>query len=97
MVLIALISNIKLKKININYDFILTDQTMNYMCGTTHCDIVEIFCNRGIINKINIYLVSSYSKQSNNNYDKFDMKFSKPLKKDNLRFILREIGIINDL
>jgi CheY-like chemotaxis protein len=86
----------KAKKKNINYDFILTDQTMNYMCGTTLCDIVRILCNAGILNKIKIFLVSSYSKQASNNYDKFDMKFSKPLKNENLKTILREIGIIRD-
>jgi len=80
----------KLKKNGITFDYIITDQTMNYITGTVLCQILRILIDNNIIEPIKIYLLTSYSTDNfvNNNY-KFAKIFSKPLIMEHLEYIFK--------
>ena len=47
---------------NIQYDYVFTDQTMEYMTGTTLAETISVLRDRGLIKNIKVYLVTSYNE-----------------------------------
>ena len=76
----------------INFDYILTDQTMNYITGTILSEILHILIDNKIINYINIYLLTSYSSSLFEKIpNQFLKVFSKPLIFEHLEFIFFDL------
>ena len=50
---------------NIQYDYVFTDQTMEYMTGTTLAETISVLRDRGLIKNIKVYLVTSYTEDMN--------------------------------
>lgn len=76
------------KLVGINFDYIITDQTMNFITGTLLSDIIRLLVENKVINDIKIFLLTSYStnlfeKQSH----RFSNVFSKPFKIEHLDLI----------
>jgi len=81
----------KFKKTGINFDYVITDQTMNYITGTILCRMLMILIENKIIEPLKIYLLTSYSSNNflnNTNYH-FDKIFSKPLIFQHLEYIFQ--------
>jgi len=79
------------KLVGINFNYIITDQTMNYITGTLLSDIIEILIDNKIIKPIKMFLVTSYSASL---FDKqknlFKKIFSKPIRMEHLEYIFNE-------
>jgi len=80
------------KLVGIDFDFIITDQTMNYITGTLLSEIVGLLIEHKIIKEIKIFLVTSYSA---NLFDKqkniINKVFSKPFRMEHLDFIFKNL------
>jgi signal transduction histidine kinase len=74
----------RFKKKGIEFNYIITDQTMNYICGTVLSDIINLLITNGVIKDINMYMLTSYSTKIIKNNSNFIEIFCKPLKKRHL-------------
>ncbi len=76
----------------INFDYIITDQTMNFISGTILSDIIGLLVENKIINEIKMFLLTSYSANNfNRKEDRFTKIFSKPLILEHLEFIFKDL------
>jgi len=82
------------KLVGINFEYIITDQTMNFITGTLLSDFIRLLVENKIIKDIKMFLLTSYSASI---FDKqkyrFNQIFTKPLKMDKLEFIFKDIII----
>ena len=70
----------------VKYDYVLTDETMNYMRGSLLIQNLRALMNENIIYGMNIYMVTSYEKTSMVSMfgNIADGIITKPLTKDNV-------------
>jgi len=80
------------KLVGINFDYIITDQTMNFITGTLLSDFIWLLVEHKIIKEINMFLLTSYSSSLFDKHrNRFKLIFSKPLKMDNLEIIFKDL------
>jgi hypothetical protein len=82
----------RFKKKGIEFNYIITDQTMNYICGTVLSDIIKILKINGVIKDINMYMLTSYSSKIIKNNSNFIEIFCKPLKKRHLETMFSHLN-----
>jgi len=78
-------------KMGIQYNIIVTDETMNFLCGTSLAKIIFDLKKDLIINNIQLFLVTSYkiTNLNSNNKDLYFTKcFNKPLTSLNIERLL---------
>lgn len=80
------------KIVGINFDYIITDQTMNFITGNMLSDIINLLQEKKVLKEIKIFLLTSYSV--NLFEDKkyiFSRVFSKPLKTNYLELMFKDL------
>jgi len=83
-------------KLNIQYDIIVTDETMNFLSGSRLANIIHELKKDSIINNIQVFLVSSYKLNTFNPINKeiiFADCFCKPMTKKNIELLLQTFGL----
>jgi len=86
-------------KQNIQYDIIVTDETMNFLSGSRLANMIYELKKDSIINDILVFVVSSYKSNYFNPKNKdiiFANCFNKPLTKQNIELLL-QIYSVSDI
>jgi len=82
------------KLVGINFDYIITDQTMNFITGTMLSDFIGLLVENQVIQEIKMFLLTSYSANLFENHKfKFSKVFSKPLRMEYLDYIFENLMI----